>query len=143
MTKQYGISKDEIIRSKRVVADLFKNGNGVMAYPLRCVFLTEATTETTIQWMVSVGKRYHKRAVKRNLIRRRIKEAFRLNRAEFYDQIASERPIGLMICYLYIGKQEHSYIEIENALKLATKNVSKKIKHLSKVNRDIPVDPIG
>lgn len=144
MAKKNGLSKDEIIRSKRVVGELFKSGKGIMAYPLRCVFLyTKCSEKSGIKFMVSVGKRYHKRAVKRNLIRRRIKEAFRLNKTEFYNNIALVDGFNLDICYIYIGKQEHSYLEIENAIKSANKNVVKKVKNLSEINNDISINIIG
>ena len=50
----------------------------MLAYPIRAVF--QKTEETGIRIMVSVSKRFFKRAVKRNRIKRQLREAYRLNK---------------------------------------------------------------
>ncbi len=64
--------------------------------------------------LFSVPKRFHKRANKRNLLRRRIKEAYRLNK----PQQSSEEMIksGLNIAIIYSSKEREEYPRIERAL---------------------------
>jgi ribonuclease P protein component len=58
---------------------LFEGSNkSILSYPIRAVF--QKTEETGIRIMISVSKRFFKRAVKRNRIKRQLREAYRLNK---------------------------------------------------------------
>ena len=64
------LGKEERLCSRKAIEALFSGGHqSVSAYPIRAVFI-----------MVSVSKRYFKRAVKRNRIKRQIREAYRLQK---------------------------------------------------------------
>ena len=71
--------KEERLCSRKAIEDLFSGGHqSVSAYPIRAVFMPRE--EPGIRIMVSVSKRYFKRAVKRNRIKRQIREAYRLQK---------------------------------------------------------------
>lgn len=65
--------------------------------------------------LCTVSKKYFKKAVDRNLIRRRIKEAYRLNKSILIDN--QKETLSLSIALIYISKFKLPYIEIENKLK--------------------------
>ena len=73
----------ERLRSRKQIARLFEKGESGVVYPIRYVFLTgeddagDATDEGGLSVLVSVSKRNHKRANVRNLLKRRIREAYR------------------------------------------------------------------
>jgi ribonuclease P protein component len=66
--------------------------------------------------LFSVPKRNHKRANKRNLLRRRTKEAYRLNK-EVVTNIATERGKALDMALVYSVKELVPYKTIENAVR--------------------------
>jgi ribonuclease P protein component len=109
--------REERLKSKKVLGALFKGGNSYVAYPLRVVWapidLQEIPTATqSAQVAISVPKRFFKSAVDRNLLKRRIREAYRLNKPTFYQKLeAQQQPIALML--MYIAKEPLSYAEIE------------------------------
>lgn len=77
--QQYTLRKSERLCSQRALDELFSGGHrSVTAYPIRAVFMTTEETETRI--LVSVSKRYFKRAVKRNRVKRQLRESYRLNK---------------------------------------------------------------
>jgi ribonuclease P protein component len=115
--------KDERLCSVKVIDDLFDRKNsangGVFAYPLRVVFQPYLEPESSknpstnsqkpTQVLFSVPKRQFKHAVDRNLIRRRMKEAYRLNK----NQLSST----FSIAFIYIGKGIEKYEVIEKGMK--------------------------
>ena len=86
------------------ILELLKTGQVVFRYPLKVHF-----QEGGDDFGVSVPKRNFKRAVWRNLLKRRIREAFRLNRSHLAD-----RPYDIFI--YYVGKEAEPYERIEKSL---------------------------
>ena len=73
------LGKEERLCSRKAIEDLFSGGHqSVSAYPIRAVFMPRE--QSGVRIMVSVSKRYFKRAVKRNRIKRQIREAYRLQK---------------------------------------------------------------
>ena len=77
--ERFTLPKEERLCSHKALEELFEGSNrSILAYPIRAVF--QKTEETGIRIMVSVSKRFFKRAVKRNRIKRQLREAYRLNK---------------------------------------------------------------
>ena len=78
--------------------------------------------------LVSVPKRAFKKAVDRNAVRRRIMEAYRLNKHRLLpaDTIPTDPPangLPAQIAFLYTAKTKLSFEEIEKGMKLAMKRI--------------------
>lgn len=106
--KKYSLPQSERLRGKIRIDNLFANAKGVLSYPYRALFAPNGTDTNVI--MVSIPKRKFKHAVDRNLLRRRTREAYRLNKAQLSDITNGE---GLDIAFLYIGdkKEEFAYLQ--------------------------------
>lgn len=89
----------------RQVLSLVQSGSSYFRYPLRACF-----KEGTGDFGVSVPKRNFKRAVKRNLLKRRVREAYRLNRS-----LLDGRQTDIFI--FYAAKEVEPYETIENSLR--------------------------
>ena len=74
------LPRTERLRSHGAVARLFENGQSGFIFPFRYVWYAEADTEFSAEVLFNVPKRFHKRANRRNLLRRRTKEAYRLQK---------------------------------------------------------------
>ena len=99
------LSKSERLCGKKAIAELMEHGKGGSAGCLRYRFLPGA--EVT-RILVSVPKRHFKRAVKRNLLRRRIRESYRLQK----DLL----PVPMDSAFLYQAREVLSYDEIFAAM---------------------------
>lgn len=77
--KDASFPKGDRLCGIKAVSELFSGGRGFNLPPLRIVYRVMPADETlhSVRLLVSVPKRHFKRAVDRNLIRRRIKEAWR------------------------------------------------------------------
>lgn len=127
------LNKEERIKGNKRIDSLFLSGDAFIAYPLRVVFLQKENIDSQppISMMVSVSKKRFKRAVKRNRMKRLIREAFRLNRAELYS-ICKQYNINLDIAFLYLKNELSDYKEIEKALLKAIVILENKIMEKNK-----------
>ncbi len=123
-------TRQERLKSRKTIARLFKEGNSFVAYPLRVVWLEleregaiegervrkeESVEEDfTTQVAISVSKRTFKNAVDRNRLKRRIREAYRLHKHDFYEKLA-DRTVALMLTF--IAKEDLAFAEIEAGVK--------------------------
>ena len=99
------LSKSERLCGKKAIAELMEHGKGGSTGCLRYRFLTGG--EVT-RILVSVPKRFFKRAVKRNLLKRRIRESYRLQK----DLL----PVSVDIAFLYQAREVLSFDEIFAAM---------------------------
>ena len=115
-TKPNGLAKSERLSSLTAVRRLFQNGVSGFVYPFRYTVIVEKSTSPTVEVLFSVPKRNHKRANKRNLLRRRTKEAYRLNKSSLWS-VTTERGVAVDMALVYSSKEVLPYKTIENAVR--------------------------
>jgi len=128
MKARFSIQKGERLKSRKVIKALFEQGKSLAKYPLRFVWLEkeERQGNSPLQFTVSVSKRNFKRAVDRNRIKRVVREAFRLNKAELLKALEGrEQQVALMV--IYSGREEFSLEEIESAFRKLTNRLLQKL----------------
>lgn len=104
-------SKQERICLKRDIDKLFRNGKYFFAGGFKCCYLY-GNGHPVNRIMVSVPKKLFKRAVKRNLLKRRIKEAYRKNKA-----LLPVAEAGCDMVIIYMGKDVRQSSDIENGIR--------------------------
>ena len=97
---KYTLGKAERLSRKKWIQELFDKGSSFNFYPYRILFLPHPEPNAgPNQVMFSVSKRLFKKAVDRNKIKRRMREAYRLNKG----------PAGLsgklLIAYIYTARE--------------------------------------
>ncbi len=99
----------EHLKSKSTVEKLYADGASVTAYPLRAVFIEIPATqqEPTATILISVAKKRFRHAVDRNLVKRRIREAYRLNKHGFVASL-EEQGKKMAVAILYIDTKHNS-----------------------------------
>ena len=113
------LPKSEKLHSFGAIRRLFAEGRGGFVYPLRYVVYAENADETSAEILFSTQKKFLKRANKRNKIRRRMREAYRLNK----QILASGEPRLLQVALIYSSKEMLNYKTIENATKRILENL--------------------
>lgn len=114
----------ERLKGKRLIMRLFEEGNSKGMYPLRFVWLhtPERLGPAPVRVAFGVSRRNFKSAVKRNKLKRRMREAWRLHKHEAYDAIQTlNGQIALMI--IYTGKEEKGFDDIEKTVKRAIRKL--------------------
>lgn len=107
--KKHTFSKEERLCSKRLIDNLFRNGSSFFIYPYRIVFLRVDELQPPVQALLSVSKRRFRHAVHRNLLKRRMREAYRLQKNEWLYPALENRPFGLALAVQYVGKEVLDY----------------------------------
>lgn len=111
------LSQAERLCGKTRIEALFTSGNSFIVYPFRVVYLSPCESSSTpVSMFVSVPKKKFKRAVKRNLIRRRVKEAYRLNK-QILTEPLQKREQSLDMAILYLDKEIQEYPLLEKKIK--------------------------
>ena len=113
--KKQTFKKDERLSSRKMIENLFASGHtAINAYPIRVVFKSAPIPlPHPVQSMFVVPKRIFRRAHDRNLLRRRMKEAYRLNKNALYEQLGQRQ---LHVAFIYIAKEKADFIAIEKGL---------------------------
>lgn len=114
----------EKLKSRKLIDKLFVEGKSVSDYPIKLIYLkTQHTERVKTQAGMAVPKKNFKSAVKRNRIKRLLREAYRLNK----HQVFNNSQDSFAFLFLYLGKELPSYPEIEKAMTEVLARFSKKV----------------
>lgn len=96
------LHKSERLDKKKVIDKMFSGGaRSFSVFPLRVVYLPVEELEAPVSILVSVSKRRFKRAVKRNRVKRQIREAYRKNKHGLLQTLQDEgRQLAVAFIYL-------------------------------------------
>ena len=110
----FSLKKHEILRSKKEIRELFEHGSSFFLYPFKVYWRTNPHRENN-KVLFWVSKKYFKKAVDRNKLRRRMREAYRLNKSTLLDD--RDNSLSLSIALVYISRFKLPFVDIENKLK--------------------------
>ncbi|WP_235299220.1 ribonuclease P protein component [Portibacter marinus] len=116
--QDFSFPKSERLTNKKKFESLFSDAETVSAYPLRLIYILHDRDEhlPTFQIAFTVPKRKVKKAVDRNFLKRRMREAYRLNKHSFIDHIDQRQLSGYGIM-IYTGQEKMTFHQIEKAWK--------------------------
>ena len=113
----FTFKKEERLCSKKLLDGLFSNGSSFLVYPFKVTHLRQTLeVKYPVQVVIVVPKRRFKRANQRNLIKRRIREAYRLHKSELLYPFLQEQKIQLLLSFQYVGKEIEDFKLIEKKL---------------------------
>lgn len=95
-------------------------------FPLRVVYLPVEESEVDASILISVSKRRFKRAVKRNRVKRQIREAYRVNKHGLLE-VLKDKQCKLAIAFIYLSDQLVESSVIEDKMKIALARIAEKI----------------
>jgi ribonuclease P protein component len=115
--KPLGFPKNERLCSKKSIEKIFSDGKSCFSYPIKAAYIIQAPTDSvaSVQALFVVPKRKFKRAVKRNAIRRKLREAYRLNKQILHNWCLANN-IQLRVAFIYIASEEVDFGVHEKAI---------------------------
>lgn len=120
MPRKFSFSKEERLKSRKAIAGLFSKGQSYGAYPIRVVWREVELQEGEevkfrAKTAFTVPKKRFKTAVARNLLKRRMRETYRLNKPRLYRKL-EKNDVVLEVMLIFTGKEEADYKTIDKAM---------------------------
>lgn len=121
------LRKPERLSRKKIIEKLFAGGSRSFSiFPLRVVWLPVEELDVPASLLVSVSKRRFKRAVKRNRVKRQIREAYRLNKQPLLEALA-EKDLRLALAFIYLSDELTDSAVIAEKMKIALARIVEKV----------------
>jgi len=114
--------KNQKLCNKKDITDLFNKGNNVFIYPFQLIWRNETQKEDCLKTMFLVPKKKVKLANKRNILKRRIKEAYRLQKRTL-EMILKCKNKQLNIAIIYQSEKVYKYSFLEEKINLLLKRL--------------------
>ncbi|PMC25368.1 ribonuclease P protein component [Hoylesella buccalis] len=133
--RPFKLSKWERICGRTLLEKLFTGGKSksFSVFPLRVVYLLtnrpdgDLQHEAPVKMMVSVSKRHFKRAVKRNRVKRQVREAYRLNKEIVVSSMADSPNRQLLLGFIWMSDELHDTDTVERSMQVLLKRVADKL----------------
>jgi len=116
--------KTDKLKSKKLIDKLFLDGESISVFPLKLIYSQSPFEDgVKVKASVSVSKRNFKKAVERNRIKRLLREAYRVNKPSYFNNITTS--YALMI--LYLGRDMPNLELIDSKLQILLSTFLEKI----------------
>ena len=131
MRKQFTLGKEERLKSRKQIEQLFDKGKSIVVTPFRIYFIVNRELpiqkgESGLKFGIGVSAKNFKKAVDRNRIKRLTREAWRLQKNEIAKK-AKEAQRQLNVFFIYTGKELPDFTTVKDKVAIALKKLADKI----------------
>lgn len=122
----HGLPRAERLRGNKILGRLFTDGQSGFVFPFRYYWQAVPVEDEdySVAMLVSVPKKMFKRAVKRNLFKRRTREAFRQEKTNAVERCAAAG-LRLSVAFVYSSREEVEFGKIRSSVRRILSEVSK------------------
>ncbi|NQY66326.1 MAG: ribonuclease P protein component [Flavobacteriales bacterium] len=116
--KRATFKKSERLKSKKLISEVFKKNQTFRQDSVRLFWMNaEIDSDYPVQICISIPKRNVKKAVHRNTIKRKIKEAYRKNKSILYDYL-EPKGVKCALMLIYLDNNVPTYEHVERKIVL-------------------------
>lgn len=130
INKKFIFPKKEHLCGEIRIGKLFVEGTAFIVYPLRVVYRISDETDVPVKVMVAAPKKRFKSAVKRNRLKRLMRESYRLNKSILIDKCI-EKNINIQIAFNYVADVELDFKTIQAKMRSALTKISESVENLT------------
>jgi ribonuclease P protein component len=129
--KQFTLGKEERLKSRKQIENLFDKGKSFVVAPFRIYFIINSEVpiqkgESGLKFGVGVSAKNFKKAVDRNRIKRLTREAWRLQKNDLKEKVG-ETQRQLNVFFIYTGRELPDFTTVKDKAAIALKKLSDKI----------------
>ena len=106
--QRYTYTKEEKLKSRKTIEQLFKTGRSFSNFPFRVLWQVTESSAVPLQAGFAVSSRHFKKAVDRNRIKRLMREAYRLQKNELQQQLQQQQK-KIAVFFIYVGNELPAY----------------------------------
>lgn len=127
MAKTFGLGKNERLKSRKQIEDLFARGRSLVAFPVRVTYiLSPAAEEPGARIGVTASKKHFKKAVDRNRLKRLLREAYRLQKGSLATQL-HQKGWKATLFFMYTDRTIASFDTVKTAMGQCLERLEKKL----------------
>lgn len=136
MSKQFTLGKNERLKSRKQIEQLFAEGKSFVVNPFRVYYIVNGlpmpigtsmvNKNSILQFGIGVGSKNFKKAVDRNRIKRLTREAWRLQKNELQEKLKANSK-HLNVFFIYTGKELPDFTTVKDKVAVALKKLHDKI----------------
>ena len=115
MAKQFTLGKNERLKSRKMIEQLFSEGKKFVIAPFSVFYIYEKKENLSLQFGAGVSSKNFKKAVDRNKIKRVMRETYRLQKNGLQEKLKGQNN-QLSIFIIYTGKELPRYKELYNKM---------------------------
>lgn len=131
---KYSLKKNERLKSRKLIEELFLSGQKFVLTPYRVFFKFKERTgtdkEPPLQFGVGVPSKNFKRAVDRNRLKRLTRETYRIQKNPLAAKLQEKRLV-LYVFFIYTARDMNNYDDLNKKMGL----ILKKLENLIDENR--------
>ena len=119
------LNKGELLSAKKEIEDLFSHGRSFVIHPFKVIWkMGYVSAPHSAQVLFSVPKKKMSRAVQRNLLKRRMREAYRLHKEAFLEGL-KKKGTQMVLAFVYIENETVEFSHIEKKIILSLNRLVK------------------
>jgi len=121
--RSFTFTKAERLSKEKTIKELFEKGSSFYLYPFKVIHIPNPDKSASLnQILISVPSRQFKRAVDRNKIKRRIREAYRVQKA-----VLSNKSEKAIFTFIYTAKDILPYVELKEKVLIVLTKLNTKL----------------
>jgi ribonuclease P protein component len=129
VSKQFTLGKNERLKSRKSIEQLFGEGKKFVVSPFRIHYLPGKSGNFPLQFGTGVSTKNFKKATDRNRIKRITKEVYRLQKKGLQEKLKAKK-MQLNIFFIYTGKELPVYKEMYSKMNLILNKMDKIVDEL-------------
>ena len=109
--QRYTFKKEEKLKSRKTIEELFKEGKSFSIFPFRILWNIHDKNSSPLQTGFAVSSKNFKKAVDRNRIKRLMREAYRLQKNDLQNQLTKQQKY-IVVFFIYVGNELPDHVLI-------------------------------
>ena len=126
--KVFSYNKKEKLKSRKQLQEIFTAGKTFTIFPVKIFFQFSDEQDSAVKAGVGVSKKYFKKAVDRNYIKRLLRETYRTEKIPLHNQLSTSNK-KLKVFFLFVDGNLPEYILLQQKMNIIIDKLCVEVKN--------------